>query len=85
MILYEYEYSESISMIAEMQWEDDSFDHAFGLEKTGHWECSDLTVLVVIEDVDYDLTDSFKSINPEEYDKLKTLIAERYTEEVNDG
>lgn len=57
-----------------VHWEDDSFDHAFGFKKQGYYDTKDMSIIVYINNMDYDVTAAFpKDGKQYEYFKDKFL------------
>lgn len=78
MTNYTYEYDENTLLIGEIIEQDESFDHAFGTEKRVSHEVENFSIIVYINNIDYDVTESIKENSPKCYEGFKEDFITKY-------
>lgn len=81
---YEYEYDDHTLFIGEIEEVDESFDHAFGVEKRTGYELKDFSIVVYISNMDHDVTSAIENNDPKLFELYKERFIEHYIEQLGE-
>jgi hypothetical protein len=77
MRLREVQYNESILLVGNLVWEDQSFSHEFGRESVDNYTVEDLHIILYVDGFDYDMTKSFKDSYPATFEAFEKEFIRR--------
>lgn len=73
----EVQFSDNILLTGYLKYEDGSFDHEFGTQVEGQYEVEDLHIILYVDGIDYDMTDSFKHHYPSTFESFEVEFVRR--------
>lgn len=80
---FEYNYDERTVLFGDVIESNDSFDHEFGTERVVTYDVENFSIIVYINDIDHDVTRSFKEDAPKFYEQYKQDLINKYIDAIS--